>query len=436
MTTRIAYLTGEYPRATDTFIQREVAALRRHGFDIETMAIRGPALGEDVGPEQQQERRRTFYVLPPSPVRLVVAHLALLFSSPPRYFGALWLAWKTRSPGLAALAYQLFYFLEAGVIAHRMRRDKRVHLHNHFADSSCSAAMLAAALGGFSYSFTLHGPYIFFAPQRWALGEKVKRASFVSCISHYARSQAMIFAPPKAAAHLHIVHCGVEPALFDPKHHAGQAKKLLFVGRLAPVKGLPVLLEALAMLHRDGRAFELTVVGDGPDRAMLEARAREMELADAVCFVGYRSQAQVREHLKEADVFVMASFAEGVPVVLMEAMAAGLPVVAPRIAGIAELVEDGHSGYLAPPGDAEALAEKITLLLGDAERRQSFGRAGRAMVEQHFNIEHEAAWLGRIITASLEGRRLGLRPDEPASPEAVENQPAPNTAERRPASVS
>jgi len=158
---RIAYLTGEYPRATDTFIQREVATLREHGVEVHTFSVRRTGSEHLVGPEQKQERDRTFYLLPPNPINLLLAHLGLLFSSPSRYLKAIKLAWATRQPGLQAGIYQLFYFLEAGILAGQIRKRQISHLHNHFPDSSGSVAMLAAELGGFSFSFTMHGPYIF-----------------------------------------------------------------------------------------------------------------------------------------------------------------------------------------------------------------------------------------------------------------------------------
>ena len=411
MSLRIAYMTGEYPRATDTFIQREVAALRQRGVHVQTFSVRKPAKDENVGPEQQSEGQNTSYLQPICPWDLVKSHFKLLKSSPGRYFSAAWLALRARPPGLKALVWQLAYFAEAGLVASRMRKDELVHLHNHFSNSSCSVAMLASALGGFTYSFTMHGPAEFFAPEYWRIDEKIRRALFVCCISHFCRSQGMIFAPQEKWPRMHIVHCGVDPELYRRAHHEGQGKRLLFVGRLAAVKGLPVLFEAIAQLRQDRPNIILTIAGDGPDRQQLVQRAKELNIEENVRFLGYQSQSQVRELLAETDVFVMSSFAEGVPVVLMEAMAAGLPVVATRIAGVAELVEDGVSGFLVPPGDATALAERVAALLDDEDLRNRFGKAGRAEVQAEFNIHLEAQRLCTILTAALEGRVEAIRPE-------------------------
>ncbi len=399
---RIAYLTGEYPRATDTFIQREIAALRQQGAEIHTFSVRPTGEEHMVGEEQKQERNQTFYILPPRPLKLARSHFNLLISSPKRYFQALKLAWSTRIHGLRGNFYQLFYFLEAGILAQEIKQRRIGHLHNHFGDSSCSVAMLAAELGGFSYSFTLHGPYIFFQPYHWRLDEKINRALFVSCISNYCRSQGMIFAPIEKWNKMHIVHCGIDPTLFKVVSHQGKGKHILFVSRLTVVKGLPILLQSLLSLKQQHPDVILTVVGDGSDRTYLEQMTADLGLSDNVKFVGYKSQAEVREYFEQTDVFVSSSFAEGVPVVLMEAMAAGVPVVAPQIAGVSELVENNVSGYIVPAGDTDSFTQSIEKLLNDCELRNKFGTAGRNKVETEFNLNIEAQKLYKIMSKTLQ----------------------------------
>jgi glycosyltransferase involved in cell wall biosynthesis len=408
---RVAYLTGEYPRATDTFIQREVAALRENGVEVYTFSVRRTSDEHIVGPEQKAERDRTFYILPVNLIAVLLAHLTLFLGSPGNYLQALKLAWDTRQHGLRGTLYQLFYFVEAGILAKQMKVHQIQHLHNHFGDSSCTVAMLAAALGGKTFSFTLHGPYIFFDPYRWRLDEKIKRSLFVSCISHFCRSQGMIFTPTDKWNRMHIIHCGVDPALFNLVKHNEFAHRLLYTGRLAAVKGLPILLESLAAIIPALPDIVLTVVGDGPDRKKLEDMTTQLGLEENVKFVGYQSQAEVREHMQQTDVFVLPSFAEGVPVSLMEAMAAGVPVVTTRIAGVSELVEDGVSGYLVPPGDPVLLADRIKTLLTDNQLRTRFGAAGRAKVEKDFNIHVEVAWLDQVMMAALQGKVESIRPN-------------------------
>ncbi|MEM6450714.1 MAG: glycosyltransferase family 4 protein [Cyanobacteria bacterium P01_D01_bin.105] len=418
---RIAYLTGEYPRVTDTFIQREVAALRQYGkadgTTVETFSVRYPKAADALSEQQKEERDRTSYLLPPRPLEALKAHIALLSQAPHQYIEAISLAWKTRQLGVRGTVYQLIYFIEAGILARRLHAKGITHLHNHFGDSSCTVAMLTSALGNIDYSFTLHGPGIFFEPRRWHLTEKISRAKFVSCISYFCRSQAMIFAPWTSWSNLHIVHCGVEPALFAQAensqnthtqnthtqsiHTQSTGQRLLYVGRLAAAKGLPMLLQSLTTLKLERPNIQLTVVGDGEDRSALEEQAQQLNLEGNVTFVGYQSPNAVREYLQASDVFVMSSFAEGVPVVLMEAMMAGLPVVATQIAGVSELVEDGVNGFLVPPSNAEALTGRIAALLADEELRSQFGAQGRLKVSQEFNIRHEAKKLYGLITSEM-----------------------------------
>lgn len=417
MTPRIAYMTGEYPRATDTFIQREVAALRRRGAHIETFSVRQPPAAEDVSSEQRAERAGTYYLLPPCAVALFKSHAGLLFKSPLRYVRALGLTICLRPPGMKALGRQIAYFGEAALVARRMQQHGLLHLHNHFSDSSCSVAMLASVMGGFTFSFTMHGPGEFFEPMRWRLDEKIRRALFVCCISDFCRSQGMIFGPPENWDRMHVVHCGVDPEQFQPIRHQGRGSQVLFVGRLARPKGVPILLEAIAKLRESHPDVRLSVVGDGPDRQQLESTALRSGIESKVQFLGYQSQSQVRELLKQSDVFAMASFAEGIPVVLMEAMAAGVPVVATRIAGIPELVEDGRSGFLVSPGDSAALAHRVGQLLDDPGLRNAIAAPARLKIERDFNLTTESERLWQVLTAALAGQVLPVRPQvgSPAS---------------------
>lgn len=396
----IAYLTGEYPRATDTFIQREVAALRKHGIEVLTCSVRTTGSEHHVGPEQREEAANTFYILAHarSPLTLLRSHAAALVRSPGRYFKTLALALRTGAPGAKAMLYQLFYFVEAVVLAEHLTRNRVIHLHNHIATASCTVAMLASEVSAIPYSFTIHGPGIFFEPMQWRIDEKTARARFVACISDFCRSQVMMFSDAEHWSKLHIVHCGIQPDRYDQQVKR-DGHRLLFIGRLAGVKGVPVLFEALEKIIADFPELHLTLIGDGPERHQLEAEAKSRGLSHVVEFAGYRSQAEVAEALQETDILVLPSFAEGVPVVLMEAMAARVPVITSRVAGIPELVNDGQSGILVPPGDVESLAAAIAQLLHDPERRGRMGEAGRAKVVAEFNLDLEAAWLAEILSA-------------------------------------
>ena len=394
---RIAYLTSRFPAVSHTFILREVEALRDMGFEICTCSIRRPGPEELQGAAEQAAAGCTFYVLSAArnPWTLLAAQAQLL-TRPKRYFSALWLALKTGSPGLRALVYQLFYFAEATILARHLQQQNVRHLHNHFADVSANVAMLTAELADIPFSYTLHGPIVLYEPKRWRLDAKTARARFVACISHFARSQAMYFSDPEHWPKLRIVHCGVTPELYDrPATSKEAGTHMVFVGRLAPIKGVRVLLEAFETARQTRPDLTLSLVGDGDDRAHLEKVAAP--LGSSVRFLGYRSQDEVADILANADALVLPSFAEGLPVVLMEALAAGKPVVCTQVAGVSELVEDGVNGYLVPAGDAESLADRIGRISDDPGRSRRMGEAGRTKVKEEFNVRKEAARIAALF---------------------------------------
>ncbi len=412
---RIAYLTGEYPRATDTFIQREVAGLRADGFEVETFAVRRPGSEHLTGPEQRDGQATTTYLLELARSSTVAtAHLSAIMKRPAAYLRGLGLAWRTKRPGIRGAVFQLIYFAEAVILADELQRRKLDHIHNHFGDSSCTVAMLASEVGGIPYSFTLHGSGIFFEAKTWRLDQKLDRAAFCAAISHFTRSQAAIFAAPETLANIHLIHCGVEPAKLHPVTHDGPAERLIFVGRVVEQKGLGILFDALDLLAQRGQVLNLTVVGDGPDRDKLERKAHNQGLGARVDFVGSKSQAEVTELLGEADIFVLPSYAEGVPVVVMEALGSAVPVVSSFVGGLPEVVDDGKTGFLVRPGDPVQLADRIEQLAADPDLRQRMGLAGRAKIVDDFDSAKEAARLGSLFHNSHRGLASPIRPELPA----------------------
>lgn len=423
--TRVLYFASEYPRATDTFIQREISSLRDNGVDVESSAAHRPGDEHMVGEEQRSERERTFYLLPPSMASVTRAHLGLLRRSPRRYVSALGLAARSARPGIRGAVYQMFYFAEAGLLAARLRQGRFDHLHSHFGDVSTSIAMIAAELAAVPFSFTLHGPGVFFEAQTWRLDTKIERAAFVSCISWFARSQAQLLGGQEHADKLHIIHCGVDPTRYVDRSIAPEdegddavasAFRLAFVARTDHVKGLSLLIEALAVLRPELPGIHLEVAGDGPDRARFETLASKIGVSDLVTFRGYISQSEVAEMLARTDAYVLPSFAEGVPVGLMEAQASGLPVVATQVGGVSELVIDGETGFVCRPGDVEHLIAALRLLGADPDLRRRLGAGGRARVTAEFNSFTEGNRLAQLFRAvSGSTSELGVRPDPSAT---------------------
>ncbi len=382
--------------------------MRALGLDVETVSTRRPGLEHLRGATEQSEASETFYIIESAKKGLTLPlALAMALGRPHRVLRMLRLAWRTRAPGLRAALYQFFYFAEAMVLARHIKARKITHLHSHFAQASATVAMLAAELADVPFSFTLHGPSDFHEPQRWHLSEKIARAVFVSCISHFARAQGMLFSDSTHWNRMRIVHCGIVPENYrkDDRRESKVGTDILFVGRLAPVKGLRVLLEAFAAAREKHPGLRLTIVGDGEDRAHLEEMARPM--GDAVRFTGYLSQEEVAEALANVDAFVLPSFAEGLPVVLMEALAAGKPAIASRVAGVAELIEEGRTGYLIHAGDVDGLRAALEMLSADPEAGRALGSAGRAVVTAEFDARIEAARIARLF---LHGPGEALRP--------------------------
>ena len=389
---KIAYLTSLYPAASHTFVLREVTALRELGLEIETCSIRRPDAAHLIGPEEQAAYDSTFFTVESAKnPGYVLKSLGAALARPGRFLSTLGLAWRTAPPGVKGGIKQIIYLAEAILLAQHLRAKGIEHLHNHFANSAANVAMMAANLNDIRFSYTLHGPSDLFEPDTWCLEEKTNRASFVSCISHFARSQAMLFSKPKQWDKLKIIHCGVIPERYENTETPADKQpgtELIFVGRLAAVKGLRVLLKAFAKAQEGRPDLRLTLVGDGDDRAHLEQLAAPF--GDKVEFRGYLSQDKVAEALARADVLVLPSFAEGLPVVLMESLAASRAVICTQVAGVGELVEEGVSGFRVPPSDEDTLALRIGQLADDPELRKRMGRAGREKVRAEFDIRKEA----------------------------------------------
>ncbi len=397
---RLGYIVGLHPALSMTFVLHEVEALRARGLSIETISIRR-ATGEHLLSERHRAAAASTYsILPPRWPDLAGAHLRALVRRPLRYLATLALALRLAPPGLRGTIWQLFYFGEALVAWHVCARAGVRHLHAHMANVPADVALLAAHYGRWSWSFTMHGSFELFGVKQHRLPEKVRSAEFVACISDFTRSQLMNHVDEDQWDKLHVVRCGLDPDEFRRRTPYGDGETILAVGRLVPEKGYTVLLQALRQLRDGGVAARLVVVGSGPKDADLRATSSALGLDDAVTFAGAVGQDDIRDLYEEAALFCSPSLAEGIPFVLMEAMALELPVVASRIMGVPELVEDGVAGLLVPPGNPEALAGALAELLGDPSRRVEMGRAGRARIERSFDVARSAERLSQLFAAA------------------------------------
>jgi len=391
---RIGYLVSLYPASSHTFVRREVHALREQGVDVRTFSVRTPRSAERSAPEDRRAFEETCYLLPMAPLRLLRAHLATFSKNPLGYMRTLRLSLQHRVPGVRALCLSFAYFAEAMVLARELEQRGITHLHNHFANAGANVGFLAARYLGIPWSLTLHGHSETDYPAGNLLPQKLVAADFAVCISYFGRAQAYRVIAPEHWEKLFISRCGVDlqalpvrDAAITRELNARRARggvRLICVARLAAEKGIVGLLQAFAKARVPG--VELVLVGEGPERKSVEQYIEQLGISDQVQLRGRLPESETLREIALADVLVLASFLEGLPVVLMEAMALCVPVVAPRIAGVPELVEDGHSGLLFPASAWDELAECLRRITTDHALRGKLAGAGRAKIEREFDI--------------------------------------------------
>lgn len=397
----IAYLVNQYPKVSHSFIRTEILALERQGHSVVRYAMRGWD-AELVDPLDIAERERTRFVLRGGAVPLLGAALAALVAAPGRFFAALGMAWRLSRGGERSAAIHLIYLLEACVVLRWCRADGVSHVHAHFGSNSAAVALLLRKLGGPPYSFTVHGPEEFDKPLQWKLRGKIAGAKAVVAITSFCRSQLYRWADPADWPRIRIVHCAIDPRFAEiaPTPPPANAT-LVCVGRLCEQKGQLLLVEAIAELARRGVAVRLVLAGDGEMRADVERAVAAAGLTDQVSITGWIGADRVREELDAARALVLPSFGEGLPVVIMEAMARQRPVITTYIAGIPELVRDGREGLLVPAGDVGALADAIERLLAmPADELAAMGERARARVLERHDAMTEAARLAEIATGA------------------------------------
>ena len=387
----VAYFVTEYPGGshTSTFIRREIAALRDRGVEIEVCAIRRPPRDSLLAEREVQDWNETWSVLPVRPAELLRSHVQMALRSPQRYSRTLALALRHRNRGARNLLWACFHFAEAVHLAVELGRRDVDHLHVQFATSGAQIGMLVHALTDLPWSIALHGSCDFEYPAAPLLGDKLETVEFASCASHFGRAQAMRTIPPKLWDRLFVSRCGIELDQL-PAREAREGDLPEFhiysVGRLSPEKGASGLITALQKVRAAGLDAHLTVVGEGPTRPELDAWVASLGLGDHCHLLGALAEEDTLKQIARADVVALSSFMEGLPVVLMEAMGLGVPVVAPRLAGIPELVDHERNGLLFHPGDWDGLADAILRLANDPDLGRRLASAARETVQQGFDI--------------------------------------------------
>jgi len=398
MAFRVAYLVNQYPKVSHSFVRREIHALERQGIEVVRLALRGWD-GDLVDKEDGLERQRTHYVLQAGLAPLVRAVATLIVDSPRIFWGGLRKTLKLAHHADRPWYVHLAYLAEACYIKQWLRSASVQHLHAHFGTNPSEVAMLVHELGGPNYSFTVHGPEEFDRPVRLKLREKIHDAAFTVAISSFGRSQLFRWADIDDWHKIVVIHCGIEPAF-----HAGAASsppcnaRLVCVGRLCEQKGQLLLVDAVERLVNAGVPIELVLAGDGEMRAEIELRIARAGIQRHVRITGWIDSAEVREEILAARALVLPSFAEGLPVVLMEAMALSRPVVTTFVAGIPELVSGGESGWIVPAGDVQALSIALGECLAATQTElAAIGERARKRVLQRHSVDVEAEKLAKLF---------------------------------------
>lgn len=404
---KIAYLVSQYPAVNHTYILREIRELRRLGWDIDVASIRPDARHvSQLTAVEQEEQSRTWYVTSQGIRGALRAHLASFTKQTRSYIRGILSAIRLGGFDFRQTIRNLIYITEALLVGRWMRSQGLSHIHIHF---SSTVGLLVAKTFPVTISITIHGPSEFEKPASFHLREKIEASTFVCAISSYGRNQLMKNCSAEQWAKLETVPLGIDADVFIPSPRASfehSSFDVICVGRLSPEKAQRILIDAVGRLVKEGRKLRLRLVGEGPDLNALERHIVACGLSEIVHLEGALNQDELKTLYRESDVFAMASFAEGVPVVLMEAMAMEIPCVATRIAGIPELIQDGLSGLLVEPLDVGQLATAIARLMDDPDLYRRIAKAGRYKVIQKYNLSKNTVLLGNVFERRLSSVRL------------------------------
>ncbi len=399
---KIAYFVNQYPGISHSFIRREIQALERRGVEVVRYAIR-PSKDKIISQEDFEESAKTRHIVTSDAASLMQPIAMEVLSNPlgaARVFAAAFtMGWCSE----AGLLRHLFYFGEALVLANWLKRDGLRHVHAHFGTNAATIAMLAAPLADASFSFTVHGPEEFEKPALISLKRKIKSAAFTVAISHFGASQLKKLSSPAVWPRIKIVRCGIERNFYDnAADRVVSAPHFVCTGRLCAEKGQIDLVEATACVAKDHPDIKVTLIGDGPMRGEIEAAIKKHDVSDNVILAGWKTPDEVRQALADARAFILPSYAEGLPVSIMEALALRKPAITTYIAGIPELVTDGACGWLTPAGDVDAITSALrAAIVADDDEIARMGDEGRRRVEEMHDIDREAATLAAHFAAAL-----------------------------------
>ena len=413
---KLGYLCSEFPALSHTFISREITILEKEGFQISTVSVNPTKNLDKMGADDKNRAAGTYY-LKSTPKDQVLLQIFLYFLWLPRFLGTLAYAWGlTWFKGPGSFPKSCGYFIQAILLHAWAKKNGITHIHVHFANPAATVALLATRFGNLDFSLSVHGPDEFYDVERNNLREKIAGAVFVRCIGYFCRSQLMRLSPLSQWSKFHIVRCGIYKDEFHTRlPHLNPTRKLLCVGRICPSKGQAILLSTAETLRARGFDFHITFLGGGEDLETLIQAVADKNLGDLVTVSGPVGHSRVITELNNADLFVLPSFAEGIPVALMEAMAAGVPVISTDITGIPELIEHGKDGFLTQASNHEQLADVIELFLRDEINLGDITRSAGRKVRDLYDVEKNTKVLGELFN----GLNGGIAPGKtPAGTEA------------------
>jgi len=396
----MAYLVSQYPTLSMIFIIREVLQLRSMGFDIGPMSVNAPDRGRDnMTADELGEAERTYYLKPQGLRGALRAHWHQLREHPGGYLKAWAQVFRLAGGDLRALFYNAMYMAEALIAIDWMTANGYRHVHAHLGSQAATVGLFIKTVTGWGLSITVHGPDEFYDAYRQYLPQKIEAADFVVCISHFARSQLMKLSPHAHWSKFVVSRLGVDPQVFQPPppKAAGGVFEVLCVGRLTPAKGQHLLVDAVGRLAREGAPIRLRLVGSGVDGPSLQRQVAALGVESTVIFEGGVNQDRIRSLYAQADAFCLPSFAEGIPVALMEAMSMEIPVLSTGITGIPELIDSGKTGLLVPPSDTDALVAALRRLIDDRDAAREMGRRAREKVCRDYDLERNVAGLADIF---------------------------------------
>ena len=396
---RVAYLVNQYPKVSHTFIRREILALERAGVPVTRISTRGWDDKDLVDPDDVAEQSITHYIMKDGVSGLLKATVGAFMRAPRAVIGACVEALRMSRKSDRPLLIHLAYVAQACRMLEWTRAERITHIHAHFGTNPAEVAMYVRLLGGPAYSFTVHGPDEFDKGHCLNLDKKIGRSKFIVAVNSYCRAQMFRRCAEADWRKVKQVHCGLERAFYEAAAMPVPAeRRLVCVGRLCEQKGQLLLVEAFAQVQNALGDCHLVLAGDGEMRGEIEAKIAALGIKDSVTITGWISSSQVRDEILASRALVLPSFAESLPVVIMEAMALRRPVITTYVAGIPELVIPGDTGWLVPAGSITPLAQAMQACLSaDADDLQRMGNAGYARVVVRHSADIEAARLARLF---------------------------------------